>query len=117
MSLADVVLWLQAARPHTDLDALDWGANPLRRGVDEIEQIDLLSFGADAILADEVTRSKFVSALTALRASAATTVRADVALCFAGDVAAQSFLLPAVLMQFLWRELDEVEMSVYASEP
>jgi hypothetical protein len=116
VSLADFVVWLRAARPHTELDALDWGANPLRRDADEIEQIDLLSFGADAILADEVTRSKFASALAALRASAATTVRADVALCFDGDVAAQSFVLPAALMQFLWREFDEVELSVYASE-
>jgi hypothetical protein len=117
VSLADIVLWLEVVRPHVELDALDWGTNPLQRRADEAKQSDLLSFGADAVLADEERRSKFSRALAAARASATTTLRADVGLCFSDDLAAQSFVLPADLLQFVWRELDEVEMSVYASEP
>ena len=115
VSLADIVLWLKLARPHADLDTLDWGVAPLRRSMDASRSIDLLSFGADAVLATEETRSKFSTALAVLRASATTTLRADIAVCFADDTAAQSFLLPSDLMKFVWRELDEVEMSVYST--
>ncbi|MBY6244022.1 hypothetical protein [Methylosinus sp. Sm6] len=115
VSLADIVIWLKVARPHGDLDAVGWGVAPLRKIVDVTTQIDLLSFGADAVLASDETRSKFSAALAELRASATTILRADIAVYFADDRAAQNFLLPPDLMKLVGHA-DEIEISVYRTE-
>jgi hypothetical protein len=117
ISLADIVLWLKVARPHGDLDAMDWGVAPLRKIADDSRSFDHLSFGADAVLATDETRSKFSIALAELRLGATTNLRADIAVYFADDAAAQNFLLPSDLMKLIWRELNEVEISVYSTEP
>ncbi len=112
---SDIVLWLRVRRPHPDLRASDWGASPLRSVIDDANETDLLSFGADEILVNEETLSSFLRALTELRSLSDATVVASVAIYFDQAKVMQNFLLPSDFMRAMGDKLDEVEISVYST--
>jgi hypothetical protein len=79
-------------------------------------EIDLISFGAEAILEDDETISKFLKALSELRHEHAVRVLADVAVCFDARFAAQNFLLPSRLTNAIALHFDDIEISVYITQ-